>query len=466
MNENANINGPGAKDNAKKDPFNRAAKRGKIENENAAENGGGSSEFSQTETPCGDKNEGRGSINFADAGVYIERKDIDDAVGEGLVIKEFAPGLWNFLLARGRSSGRCRQAQDAQNVAAEPFNDQTDGERFYGAARPGGGVSHPGGTAETSTGKRSNFTIENVIYFFGGLMIIAAMTFFVGMTFEQLGGPGITLVSALYIAAFVVAGRTLYFDHGYEIPGGLLITIAVCITPLLIYGLEVMFDFWPEGTRPGSYHEYHVWVKASWIFMEIGTIAAGALALRFFKFPFLTMPIAFSSWYLSMDLTPFLFGSDTFHWEERLWVSCFSGIIMIIVAYHYDRRTKKDYSFWLYMFGVMAFWGGLSFMKGGGEFGKFVYCLINIAMIFISVIIQRKVFIVFGGLGVFGYLGYLSSSVFKDFIGFTFVLTLLGLAVIGAGMFYSKNREYFETIPERIPDGLKKYLPQYRDAIK
>ncbi|HBC76686.1 MAG TPA: DUF2157 domain-containing protein [Candidatus Wallbacteria bacterium] len=453
---------------SKKDPFNRA---GKQDETGGSATGGG-------ETGCGatdNSMSGKGpepQNNSAAGAILIERKDIDDAAEEGLVIKEFAPGLWNFLLERDKSKisgyktpagGRIIENGNENSRTASnggPGSSQTAFVSNSGGQMPSG---ESGGGRST----KSSFTVENVIYFFGALIIIAAMTFFIGVTFEKLGGPGIAVVSALYITAFVIAGRTLYFDHGHETPGGLLITIAVCIVPLFIYGVEVTFNFWPENNTPGSYHQYHIWVKSSWIFMEIGTIAAGALALKYFKIPFLTMPIAVSAWYLSMDLTPLLFGSDSFAWEERLLVSCISGIIMMFVAYHYDRRTEKDYSFWLYMFGVIAFWGSLSFMKGsGGEFGKFLYCLINITMIFISVIIQRKVFIVFGGLGVFGYLGYLSSSVFRDFIGFTFALTILGLAIIGAGLFYSKNREYFESIPERIPDYLKRYLPQYRDIIK
>lgn len=434
MDKPSNSNDPGAV--SKKDPFNRTGRQ-----DEAVENSrGGETQYGGADNSASGKGR-EPQKNGAAGAILIERKDIDDAADEGLVIREFAPGLWNFLLERDKSKNSgSKTPADARTPAFES-----------GGGKPA----------------KSSFTVENVIYFFGALIIIAAMTFFIGVTFEKLGGPGIALVSALYIAAFVVAGRTLYFDHGHETPGGLLVTIAVCIVPLFIYGLEVTFNFWPERNAPGSYHQYHVWVKSSWIFMEIGTIAAGALALKYFKVPFLTMPIAVSAWYLSMDLTPLFFGSDSFAWEERLLVSCFSGIIMIFIAYYYDRRTEKDYSFWLYMFGVIAFWGSLSFMRGsGGELGKFLYCLINIAMIFISVMIHRKVFIVFGGLGVFGYLGYLSSNVFRDFIGFTFALTILGLAIIGAGLFYSRNREYFESIPERIPDHLKRYLPQYRDIIK
>ena len=81
---------------------------------------------------------------------------------------------------------------------------------------------------------------------------------------------------------------------------------------------------------------------------------------------------------------------------------------MLVVAYWIDQRTSEDYSSWGYLFGLLAFWGGLSLMESGNQWNKFLYCLINVALMLLSVLLQRRVFIVFGALGVFGYLGYLS----------------------------------------------------------
>jgi len=43
--------------------------------------------------------------------------------------------------------------------------------------------------------------------------------------------------------------------------------------------------------------------------MEVGTVAAGFVALRFFRFPFLAAPIAFALLFMSMDLTLLIYGS-------------------------------------------------------------------------------------------------------------------------------------------------------------
>jgi len=315
---------------------------------------------------------------------------------------------------------------------------------------------------ESRSRTRPKFDLAHVAYYFGALIVISAMGWFMTLAWERFGGGGIFLISAIYALCFVLAGHTLWYKENLRVPGGLLFTIAVGMTPLAIYGLERLTGIWPQGD-PGVYRGYHIWVKGSWFLMEVGTIVAGLIALMFIRFPFLTAPIAFSLWYMSMDLTPLLFGKTDFSWNERLWVSLWFGLAVLLVSYLVDRRTTEDYSFWGYLFGMLAFWCGLSLMQTGSEFRKFLYCLINIGLILLSVLLDRRVFVVFGALGVFGYLSYLAYSVFKDSLIFPFVLTLLGILVIYLGIKYQRNRELIErSILGVMPDGLRRLLPRAR----
>jgi hypothetical protein len=231
------------------------------------------------------------------------------------------------------------------------------------------------------------------------------------------------------------------------------------MTPLAIYGLERAIGVWPQGA-PADFQSYHIWVKGSWILMEVGTVISGLIALRFIRFPFLTFPIAFSLWYMSMDLTPLLIGKPEFTWRERLWVSLCFGLVILLVTYLIDRRTADDYAFWGYLFGLMAFWGGLSLMESGSEWKKFLYCLINVGLIILAVFLQRRVFVVFGACGVSGYLGHLSYNVFKDSFLFPMALSLLGLTVIYLGVQYQRHRERLEeAVLDMIPVSIRRLRP-------
>jgi uncharacterized membrane protein len=309
---------------------------------------------------------------------------------------------------------------------------------------------------------RSKFDVANVAYYFGALIVMSAMGWLMNLGWEKFGGLGICLLATCYAILFALAGRTLWYRENLKIPGGLLFTLAVWMTPLAIYGLEQVTGLWPQGA-PANFQSYHIWVKGSWIIMETGTILAGLIALKFVRFPFLTFPIAFSLWYMSMDLTPLLVGKSEFTWNDRLWVSLCFGLLMLLVAYLIDRRTREDFAFWGYLFGVMAFWGGLSLMESGSEWRKFLYCLINVGLILLAVFLQRRVFVVFGTCGIFGYLGHLSYDVFKDSFLFPMVLTFLGLAVIYLGVQYQRHGKRFEeAVLAVIPASLRRLRPVER----
>jgi hypothetical protein len=312
---------------------------------------------------------------------------------------------------------------------------------------------------------RQRFDAANVAYYFGALLIIGAMSFFMTLGWEKLGGAGLFVIALAYAVAFTLAGRRLWHVDGLHVPGGLLVTVAVCMTPLAVYGLQEALGLWPDGNHPGSYRSYHVWVKSCWIVMELATVAACLVALRFFPFPFLTAPMAFSLWYLSMDLTPLLFGQQDFTWEQRKLVSLVFGLLMLLGSWLVDRRTKDDFAFWGYLFGLMAFWGALSTMNSGSELNKFLYCLLNVGLIALSVVLQRRVFAVFGALGVFGYVGYLAWDVFEDSMLFPFALTGLGLVVIFSGVQYQRRQQALHAwIVALLPARLLWVLPSERMA--
>jgi hypothetical protein len=87
---------------------------------------------------------------------------------------------------------------------------------------------------------RPRFDLPHVAYYFGALVVISAMTWFMTLGWERFGGGGIFAISLTYALGFVVAGGLLWWDEGLRVPGGLLVTAAVCMTPLAVYGFEEM----------------------------------------------------------------------------------------------------------------------------------------------------------------------------------------------------------------------------------
>src|SRR5262249_17961483 len=118
---------------------------------------------------------------------------------------------------------------------------------------------------------RSKFDLANLAYYFGALVVMSAMGWFMTLGWQKFGGAGICAIAVGYAIIFCVAGYYLWSEKELKIPGGLLFTLAVWMTPLAIYGIELATGIWPQG-EPGTFRDYHIWVKGSWVLMEVGTI--------------------------------------------------------------------------------------------------------------------------------------------------------------------------------------------------
>lgn len=302
---------------------------------------------------------------------------------------------------------------------------------------------------ETGSGPKFDFT--HVLYYLGGLIAIGAMTLFMNLGWQSFGGWGIFFITLLY-AGVGLKLTDMFQSRGYVIPAGICATFVVALTPLAIYGLQQGMGVWPDSSE---YRDYHRYIQWHWLYMELGTLAVGTIVAWRYKYPFLLMPIAVTLWYLSMDIAAWL-AFDRLDFELRGLVSLYFGLLMTLLAFWVDiraRHLKADYAFWLYLFGVIAFWCGLSMQESDSEISKFVYFLINLLMIGIGVLLMRRVFVVFGALGVTGYLGYLSYEVFEDSLLFPFALTLIGLFVIYLGIVWQKHEQH-------LSRRLQNYLPE------
>lgn len=337
----------------------------------------------------------------------IARKALEEATAEGLLHEGQAHALWQFLADRERDT--------------------------------------PG------------FKPAHILYYLGGMTAIGAMTLFMTLGWERFGGMGLLLISAAYCALALMLTEYLLGRPHLALPAGITAALAVVLVPLGVYGAQHVLGLWPaDGTGKWAYRDYHARIDWRWLLMELATLAAGAAALWRYRLPFLVMPVAVTLWYLSMDLVPFLLGGDahSFFSEQGKQISMTFGLMMIVVAFWVEIRSgpRRDFAFWLYLFGTIAFWGGLSSMDSRSELGRFLYGCINLLMIALGAALSRRVFAVFGGLGVAFYLGHLSHSVFRDSMLFPLALTAIGLGVIAAGVAWQRHEE-------RLGLWLRSFLP-------
>jgi len=305
------------------------------------------------------------------------------------------------------------------------------------------------------------FDLTHTAYYLGALVVMSALGWFMNEAWARYGGWVLTLIAIAYAVAFTVAGESLWGKPGLRQPGGLLFTLAVWMTPLAVFGIQYALGWWPREAR-ASYQEYYPQISGSWVVMEAATIVAATVALKLRPFPFLTFPLAFALWFLSLDLAALLIGSHGLvAFEQKQLITLLFGATVLGVTYLLDRRTDQDYAFWLYLFGLVAFWGALTY----DGVGSVTYCLINLGLMLVAVLLQRKTFMVFGAIGVYSYLGHLAFDVFRNSLLFPAALTALGIAIIAAGVWYRSREAAVEAALLRVlPGAVRRTLPRYRAA--
>jgi hypothetical protein len=301
-------------------------------------------------------------------------------------------------------------------------------------------------------------TPTSILYYLGGCIAIGAMTIFMNLGWETFGGKGLSAIAFAYAVISLILAEYLQ-KKSLTIPAGIMAALAVAMVPLFVYGIQTMLGYFETGT---NYRGFHRLVDARWVIIELCTLIVGLLVLLRYRIGFILMPICVALFYLSMDLTAFLFPPEQSTMSFYPSVAVWFGFCMLVVALITDLydRSSKDFAFWLYLFGVFTLWLGVSVQESQFLFAKLLYLGFNLMLIGIGTCLMRKVFLVFGGLGVLIVLGDLSRTIFKDSIGFPFSLTVLGLLTIGIGIWWQRNER---TIQKRVARVLPPALVELRE---
>lgn len=362
-------------------------------------------------------------------GVHVQRADLHAAVQEDIISNTQAQHLWSRWTAPGAPADPLVHAQGRSAVHPVPG---------------------PG------------FSFTNTLYYFGGMVAIGAMTLFMTLGWQAFGPWGLLSISVAYLVACLKVADYLKARQ-LPVPAGILATLAVCLVPLIVWCGQQGLGLWPPGGS-GQYSAYHTHINWRWITLEFATLAAGVVMLWRYRLPFMVMPVAVTLWYMSMDVANALMQNQGFDWKFTRDVSLVFGLATCAIAVWVDVRCRRaqqpdwrqDYAFWLYLFGAIMFWAGLSLRDSSSELGKFTYALLNVFLVFAGAAIGRRVFTVLGALGVAGYLGYLSHRVFQDSLMFPFALTLLGLGLVALGIWWQRHEERIHArLGAWVPAGLR-----------
>lgn len=256
------------------------------------------------------------------------------------------------------------------------------------------------GREPTPDSPRSSFDLSHSAYYLGALVIMFALGWFAIESWERYG-PGRWRAWRWLTrrCSSCSAKRCGAAVGGYR--GGLLFSAAVGMAPLLAFAVQAGLGVWPEGGH-GTSSAYYAAVNGHTIAIALTTVAAALVAMRLRPFAFLLV-----------------------------------GLLLMGAGYLLDHRTREDYAFWLYLAGLLAF-----FFPAFEHFRESLgFGLTRLFFMMVAVLIRRRVFAVFGGVGVFSYLVYQSADLFRESLLFPVALSAVGLTLILGGVAYTRPED-------------------------
>jgi hypothetical protein len=286
--------------------------------------------------------------------------------------------------------------------------------------------------------QKQHLTLSEIMYYIGGGIVFLGICVLAYQNWDSFSSFVRILVTlGSFIAAYVV-GALLYRYENLKKISQAFFLIAGCLAPL---AFNVVFKESGMDTSADSLQvliyliSTTVFLGSLWFYRQTILLFFGILfATGLFHF-LINMMVGQS----------LLYESTTKIWEYRFLVE---GLTWMFVGYYLKTTSFKAITGTLYGFGVLAFLGSAMALGGWdpnqNAFWELIYPLLVFGVIFLSVYVKSKGFLVFGSLFLIGYILKLTGEYFSSGLGWPFALVLAGLAIMGVGYWAVKlNKQYF-----------------------
>jgi hypothetical protein len=283
------------------------------------------------------------------------------------------------------------------------------------------------------------FNWVSAAYTVGALLVCFALAWFLFDRWSTLGPGGVLAVTSGYAALFSATAYGLD-RRGFPRAASLAIVLAIACVPLMTWAVLTLAGEWPRpGARGDAFAERDAFVRTRWLVVELTTMLAALLVLRRRRSALVALPVAVALWWVSFHLAR-MFGYEWFTLGWQRWTLLGNGLLMLAIAERierWQRRTRgepgadeSDYAQSFWVVGMLGFTFAYAATWDRSDGWRHFLAPLSIGIIALSLVVHRRIVFAFGIIGVFLYLAFLSSDVFRTGASFPLVLAVLGLAVI------------------------------------
>jgi hypothetical protein len=316
---------------------------------------------------------------------------------------------------------------------------------------------------EENDNQQSKFTLVNLFFYLGGFLAISSITVLFSSYIVDLGSWG--LITLFFIYALGAFSLAKYFlKNNLEIPASLCFIFIIALTPLIVSSL--MQKFLPQDNfMITSVVDFFTMINEHWILLEASTLLVSSLFFFIYRFPILLMPLCMITWYMFYSMPQKIFNLTEMDNIYSI-SSIIFGLLSICIAIMVDIKTKRkiDFSFWIYFFGVLALWLGIT-NQIYSELTWVGYGFMNLIFLMLGIVFIRRIFLILGALGIMITVGHFAIILFDQFkfhwMLMSGLFTMLGLGIIKLGIIINRNKAYVtQILQNKLPKAFKSFLEE------
>lgn len=292
---------------------------------------------------------------------------------------------------------------------------------------------------------QSGLNAVNIAYTIGALFVLFACGWFLVRQWADLGAWGVLGVSFAYAGVLVVASRQLT-RLGFARASAIAVMLAISLTPVATWAVMDLMGEWPRLPFSDAFWRYGPYMATRYLVLDLATVLVVLLVWRKRRFPALMLPLSVALWWTWFHLSRLI---EMGYWAEdyQNWIVLAAGLALLALAdtvERWQRRTgvrvgEGDYAGPLWYAGLAAFSIGYLIIWSDARAWKHLMPFVAAGLLALSLATGRRPISFVGVAGVFGYLAYLASEVFKSSAAFPIVLAALGVLTIVATVWLQRR---------------------------
>lgn len=296
------------------------------------------------------------------------------------------------------------------------------------------------------------FDLTSLAYYAGALVLLVSAGWFGFETFSRWDTRALLVYTFVLTAVVLGVGEWLWRRPSTRHPAGLLLAVAPVGFGVAAGCVLRMTGLWPPlADRTAHLFSLHQGPDAV---ISLTILATGVAIHRLRPHPFLGVPIGSAMAALSVTIGRVLQPQGA----RATWLGAqlAGGLATLAIAYLTDLRGDRRLAFWLYLAALLTGLAALYELDPG----RWILLATHVALLLAAVLLQRRTFLVFGGLGALFHTGAIVEDLFDSALLSAASLAALGLALVFGGLAYARHRDRIrQSILDRLPPRLRRLVP-------